>query len=104
MHLQSLLIKLILLIMKYWPVPESYSKIIPTSYSQGSFWEDRGDRRHCGIDIYAPKGSIVLSVEEGKVLETGLFTSPKILYYWNKTYYVLMKNKSGLICKYLRAW
>ena len=87
-------------IMKYWPVPNSYSKNIPTAASPGSFWENRGDRHHCGVDIYASEGSDVLSVEDGIVLEVDVFTSPEKIPYWNTTYYVLIKNKSGLICKY----
>ena len=62
--------------LKYWPVPNSHSKIVPTAGSPGSFWEDRGDRHHSGIDIYAPEGSNVLSIEDGKVIDIGIFTSP----------------------------
>jgi murein DD-endopeptidase MepM/ murein hydrolase activator NlpD len=86
--------------MNCWPVPNSYSKKIPLNGNPGSFWEYRGDRFHTGIDIYAPEGSKVLSVDEGKVIETGEFTSPKIIPYWNKTYYILIKNKNGLFYKY----
>jgi murein DD-endopeptidase MepM/ murein hydrolase activator NlpD len=60
--------------MKYWPVLNNYSKIIPTSGS-GSFWEDRGDRHHYGVDIYAPDNSDVLSIEDGKIIDIGIFTS-----------------------------
>ena len=86
--------------MKYWPVPNSYSKEIPTSNTPGSFWENREDRHHCGVDIYAPEGSEVLSVEEGKVIDIGIFTSPEIIPYWNTTYYVMIQNKTGHVCKY----
>jgi murein DD-endopeptidase MepM/ murein hydrolase activator NlpD len=58
--------------MKSWPVKDSYSKEIPKQGSAGSFWEDRKDRHHCGIDIYAPKGSEVVSIEEGVVIGTGI--------------------------------
>ena len=86
--------------MKYWPVPNSYSKKIPKENSPGSFWENRGDRYHCGIDIYAPEGSDVLSVEDGKVIDIDIFTSSDKMTYWNATYYVLLKNKNGFVCKY----
>jgi murein DD-endopeptidase MepM/ murein hydrolase activator NlpD len=86
--------------MKCWPVPNSYSKTIPKDESQGSFWENREDRHHCGIDIYAPEGSNVLSIEDGIVIESGTFTPNDIIPYWNKTYFVMIKNNSGLICKY----
>lgn len=89
-----------LVVMKYWPVPNSYSKNIPFNGSHGSFWEDRGDRHHCGIDIYAPFGSKVLSIDKGIVLETGIFTTPKAVKYWNETKYILIKNQDGLIFKY----
>lgn len=73
---------------------------IPQKGEAGSFWEDRGDRYHCGIDLYAPENTEVLSIEEGIVSETGLMTSPEILPYWNPTYYVIIKNTSGMFCKY----
>ena len=86
--------------MKSWPVKNSYSRSIPSKGSAGSFWEDRGDRFHCGVDIYAPEGSDVVSIEGGEVTGIGIATSPDKIPYWNKTYYVLVKNKSGFICKY----
>jgi murein DD-endopeptidase MepM/ murein hydrolase activator NlpD len=86
--------------MRHWPVPNSHSKNIPTDGSPGSFWEDRGDRHHCGIDIYAPEGSDVIAIENGKVIDIGLFTSSLWIPYWNTTYYILIKNTLGYICKY----
>ena len=86
--------------MKFWPVPDSYEKLPPEGGAPGSFWENRGDRHHCGVDIYAPKGSTVHSVEEGEVIETGVFTSPEKVAYWNTTYYVLVKHRNGLASKY----
>jgi hypothetical protein len=53
--------------MVQWPVPESYSQRIPFPPSPGSFWENRDDRHHCGVDIYAPCGSVVVAVESGEV-------------------------------------
>ena len=86
--------------MKYWPVPDSYSKIIPKNGNPGSFWENRGDRFHCGVDIYAPYKSHVLSIDDGVVVETGTFTSSKEVYYWKETKYVVIKNKEGIYNKY----
>lgn len=86
--------------MKIWPVPESYCKTLPEPGISGSFWENRGDRFHCGVDIYAPHGSCVLSIEPGKVIETGLFTSPGLNEYWNDTYYAVIEHASGIIAKY----
>jgi murein DD-endopeptidase MepM/ murein hydrolase activator NlpD len=86
--------------MKYWPVKESYSKKIPKGNEPGSFWCDRSGRYHCGADIYAPLGSEVVAVEDGEVIEVGVFTSPKKVSYWNTTYYILVKMNSDLYCKY----
>jgi murein DD-endopeptidase MepM/ murein hydrolase activator NlpD len=86
--------------MKYWPVPDSYTKVIPEAGSLGSFWEKRSERYHCGVDIYAPEGSDVLSVESGEVTNIGVFTSPGKVSYWNTTYFLLIKNSTGFVCKY----
>ncbi len=86
--------------MTCWPVPESYSKEIPKAGGPGAFWEMRGDRRHCGVDLHAPPGSRVLAIHSGTVLETGVQTSPKEVPYWNTTYYILIRQKNGLIVRY----
>ncbi|MBU2559593.1 M23 family metallopeptidase [archaeon] len=86
--------------LKHWPAPDSFSKNIPATGSAGSFWEDRGDRRHCGIDIYAPAGSAALAIEDGEVRDVGTFTTPEKVPYWNDTKYVLIENKTGLVCRY----
>ena len=79
---------------------ETLSSRIPQRDEPGSFWEDRGDRRHCGVDLYAPENTGIISMEEGTVTETGLMTSPEILPYWNPTYYVIIESSSGFFCKY----
>jgi len=86
--------------MKYWPVPDSYSKSIPINSSPGSFWKDRDDRYHCGVDIYAPQIIYIILVEDGKVIDIDIFTSSDKISYWNTTYHVLLKNKTGFVCKY----
>jgi murein DD-endopeptidase MepM/ murein hydrolase activator NlpD len=86
--------------MKFWPVPDSYSKNLPGKGDPGSFWENRDDRHHCGVDIYAPKGSRVVAVESGEVVGVGQFSSPEILPYWNRTYYILIKHHDGIVSKY----
>ncbi|MDD5634939.1 MAG: M23 family metallopeptidase [Candidatus Omnitrophica bacterium] len=85
--------------MKYWPVPDSYSKNIPLN-GPGSFAEDRGDRHHSGVDIYASKGSVVVSIEDGIVVAEDIFTTPGKNPYWFMTRFVAIKNGSGQICKY----
>jgi murein DD-endopeptidase MepM/ murein hydrolase activator NlpD len=83
-----------------WPLPEDRSRQVPFQGSPGSFAEDRGDRRHCGIDLYASPGSKVVSIEDAVVLEVGTFTSPRIVPYWNETFYVVVKNGGGSFAKY----
>ena len=87
--------------MRFWPVPNSYSKRVPVEGESGSFWEDRNDRRHCGVDIYAPAGSDVLSIEDGAIVRVSVSTSKKNDY-WNNTFYVLIKNQTRLFCKYAK--
>lgn len=86
--------------MKVWPVPDSYSKEIPRFGSSGSFWEDRGDRFHCGIDIYAPAGSDVLAIQSGIVIDTGVFTDSEDNIYWNRSYYIIIKSPQNVVFKY----
>jgi murein DD-endopeptidase MepM/ murein hydrolase activator NlpD len=86
--------------MRCWPVPGSDRTKMSASGAPGCFWEDRGDRRHCGMDIHAPAGSDVVAVEAGDVLNVAPFTSPHALPYWNETYYVLIRHESGHFCKY----
>lgn len=83
---------------RHWPVPGSHAATVP-SQGPGSFWENRSDRRHCGVDIYAPHGSDVVAVEGGSVLDTGVMTSPGILPYWNTTQYVLIRH-GELVARY----
>jgi len=86
--------------MKVWPVPDSYSKDIPRNGEPGSFWEDRGDRFHCGIDIYAPEGSEVLAIQNGRVIDVGVFTNSDDYAYWNKSYFIIIKTPQNVIYKY----
>ncbi|MEM4318372.1 MAG: M23 family metallopeptidase [Candidatus Pacearchaeota archaeon] len=86
-------------VMRYWPVPDSYSKDIPRQ-GPGSFAENRQDRIHSGVDIYAPEGAKVVAIENGLVIAQGIFTSPKLNPYWNKTYYVAIKTNSNFINKF----
>jgi murein DD-endopeptidase MepM/ murein hydrolase activator NlpD len=85
---------------KNWPVPHSYSRTLPKPGEHGSFWENRGDRYHAGVDIYAPIASEVFAVESGKVIEIQEFTSPDLIAYWNITYSVLVETDQGLIIRY----
>ena len=83
-----------------WPLPEDRSRQVPSPREAGSFAEDRRDRRHCGVDLYAPAGSVVVSIDDGLVVEVGPFTSPKIIPYWNETFCVIVENESDLFVKF----
>ena len=84
----------------FWPVPASFSKTVPSTGNPGSFWENRGDRFHCGVDIYAPFGSDVVACDDGAVLKTELFTSPLWVDYWNDTFAVFIQHDCGLVARY----
>ena len=57
--------------------PGSLFRVVPGKGQPGSFWEDRGDRFHCGVDIYAPAMSEVHACETGEVIDLGTHrTSP----------------------------
>ncbi|HTY53279.1 MAG TPA: M23 family metallopeptidase [Methanomicrobiales archaeon] len=76
------------------------ARVIQTDGAPGSFWEDRGDRHHAGLDLYAPPGSPVVAIEDGRVVFTGIFTSPSLVPYWNTTFQVIVAHGSGLFCRY----
>ncbi len=88
------------IIMKHWPLPETTPKILPENGKQGSFWEDRGDRHHAGIDLYAPPGTPVFAIENGTILSVDCFTSPDKVDYWNVTYSILIQNEDGQVVRY----
>lgn len=83
-----------------WPVPDSPAKTLPEKGEPGSFGEDRGDRRHCGIDIRAPAGSPVVAIADGTVIETGVQTDPAWVPYWNRTWFVLVDHPGTCIARY----
>ncbi|ATU08499.1 M23 family metallopeptidase [Methanohalophilus portucalensis] len=83
---------------KNWPLPVSVH--IPDDGDAGCFWEDREDRHHCGIDLYAEKGTPIFAIEEGEVVEIGIMTSPSMIGYWNKTYHLIVRGNSGIYYKY----
>jgi hypothetical protein len=84
---------------RYWPLP-GVGRVLPPDGTPGSFWEDRGDRCHGGLDLYAPPGSPVAAIEDGTVLSAGVFTSPDLVPYWNRTFEVTISHHSGIFCRY----
>jgi len=85
---------------KFWPVPHSFSRTLPAEGDAGCFWQDRGDRRHAGVDIYAPAESDVVAIEAGVVRSVELFTSPELRTYWNNTYAIVVQNSAGQVIRY----
>lgn len=83
-----------------WPLQVEQNKRFLYNNGPGSFWENRNDRYHCGIDLYAPQGTNVLSIADGTVLDVGVFTDSLRCHYWNKTYYVLIAHDDTLLVKY----
>ncbi|MBN2065532.1 MAG: M23 family metallopeptidase [Candidatus Thermoplasmatota archaeon] len=86
--------------MNCWPVPKSHSRYLPCDGESGSFWEQRQDRFHCGVDIYAPQKSDIISIADGTVVDLGIFTSPSQVRYWNTTYYLVIANNGGTFFRY----
>ncbi len=83
-----------------WPIPSIARKVVPQQGEPGSFWEARGDRRHCGIDLYATEGAAVVAIRAGTVVETGIATSPEQVPYWKRTCSVLIRDADGYIWRY----
>jgi murein DD-endopeptidase MepM/ murein hydrolase activator NlpD len=77
--------------MKIWPLKDDRKRAVPRS-GPGSFWENRADRRHCGVDLYAPCGTVVLALDKGVVTRVGIATSPRKNRYWNTTRYVVVRH------------
>lgn len=69
---------------------------IPVS-GQGSFWENRGDRHHCGIDLYAKKDEEVFAITNGKVIAIEVMTHPDFIHYWNITFQIVVQSKDFYI-------
>lgn len=83
-----------------WPIPGAAGRRMPRSPAAGSFWEDRRDRRHAGVDLYAGQGEPVLAAEAGLVIEVSRFTGPDLIPYWNVTWSVLLEHADGSVSRY----
>ena len=86
--------------MKVWPVPDSFKKSLPKVGERGSFWEFRGDRYHAGVDIFAPVGADVLSIQNGKVIDVGTYTTSESANFLNTSYYITIKTSQNINIKY----
>lgn len=83
-----------------WPVEIPMNKTIPSRGEPGGFLEHRGDRKHCGLDIYAEQGCNVFAIESGVVIFVDIFTSKEMIPYWNTTYQIIIKGESGLFYRF----
>ena len=83
-----------------WPLGDNLPRHIPQPGEPGSFWEDRGDRHHAGVDLYAPVGSPVLAIQASRILRISVHTSPGILPFWNTTYAIVLQLPSGITLRY----
>jgi hypothetical protein len=66
----------------------------------GYYLYNRGRIIHRGLDIYTPKGKIILAPEPLRVLRVGRWTSPEEKKYWNNTLYVLVQTESKNILNF----
>lgn len=55
-----------------WPLPDVTRKRWTFGASRA-----KGKRRHAGVDLYAPRGSVVLSPEDGRVVAWQKFKGPR---------------------------
>ena len=79
------------------PIPDA---MLPAKDDRGAFWADRGDRRHCGIDLFAAPDTPVFAMLPSRVAEVRLFTGPGMNPYWFRTYQVLVENEDGTSLRY----
>lgn len=71
---------------------------IPTFPHCGSFGIVRKFDVHQGIDLYCKEFTKVYPVEEGIVIDVGVFTGEKVgMPWWNETYFVSVQGKSGIV-------
>ena len=73
---------------------------LPHTEQSGRFWENRKDRFHCGVDIYARLQSTVYAIEAGQIVSVHTFTSPRIISYWNTTLALVLEGINGYLFKY----
>lgn len=72
---------------------------IPVDNHPGSFGFQRKHSKHTGVDLYVQEGTIVQSMQPGKVLGIEHFTGPQDgSPWWLDTDCVLIESPSGVIC------
>lgn len=77
---------------------KEFSEYLPKFNEPGSFGFVRKYDIHTGVDIYCKKREKVCAVEDGEVVDTGIFTGKSVgSNWWNTTYYVVIKGSSGYV-------
>ena len=73
---------------------------IPVGNHPGAFGNIRKrGGRHCGVDLYCEKGSVVFAVESGKVVDVEQFTGKAVASpWWQDTWAVKVLGASGVVC------
>lgn len=72
---------------------------VPVDNHPGSFGFQRKHSKHTGVDLYVQEGTIVQSMQPGKVLGIEHFTGPQDgSPWWLDTDCVLIESPSGVIC------
>lgn len=80
-----------------WLFPLRACNGIPVGLHPGAFAARRHDI-HTGVDLYCREGEVVLSVEDGIVVNVEPFTGPAAgSPWWNDTQAVLVEGASGVV-------
>ena len=75
-----------------------YQTNLPVSGHVGAFGVKRKHHYHEGIDLYAPEGTVVRAVEDGKIVRVEYFTGPKVdMPWWEETWAVMVEGESGVV-------
>ena len=85
-------------VMKHYPLPEKYR--FNKSQNSGLFYENRKDRFHCGVDVYAPRKTPVYAVDDGVIISTSTFTNPDQNEYWNVTFEIVLFDGKKFYYRY----
>lgn len=94
---------------RYWPVPNSYSKKVPTvvedcAFKGKDYFIDEKFRRveiwHSGIDIFCPVGSKVVAAEDCNVIRIWKFTGAPDTPEYRTTWAVTVRNHTGNVIVY----
>lgn len=82
-----------------WLRPLDYL-IVPTDDHPGAYGVQRKYEIHTGVDLYAPEGTPIRSVEDGRVVAIEWFTGPDAdppCPWWLPTKAVLVEGPSGVV-------